>query len=83
MNLQELMNGRKLPERDAQDEIVQNIANVYETNFEKYRHKSIAWVLRITAEEVGLEKDALVDILNDYYGDEEGEEVNEEDIHEE
>ena len=84
MNLPNLMKGNPLPERDAEDEIIQNIVGVYENNFDKYPHKSIAWILRITAEEVGLEKEMLIDILNDYYGDPESEEVNEEeDIHEE
>ena len=40
---------------------------VYEKNMYQYKGKSMTWIIRITADELGMKKDDLCEVLDDYY----------------
>jgi hypothetical protein len=56
---------RKDPELD--EDMVQNAVDTYEKNMYQYKGKSMTWIIRITADELGMKKDDLCEVLDDYY----------------
>lgn len=65
---------RKDPELD--EDMIQHAVDTYEKNIYQYKGKSMNWVIRITADELGMKKDTLCEVLDDYYTEagDEGEE---------
>lgn len=65
---------RKDPELD--EDMIQHAVDVYEKNVCLYKDKSMTWVIRITADELGMRKDDLCEVLENYYTEtgDEGEE---------
>ena len=65
---------RKDPELD--EDMVQNAVQTYEKNMYQYKGKSMNWIIRITADELGMRKDDLCEVLDEYYTEigDEGEE---------
>jgi len=53
------------------EELVDNVVSTYERNVDKYKGKSLTWYVRITADELGIKKDLLCDILDEYYDSDE------------
>lgn len=56
---------RKDPELD--EDLIQNAVDTYEKNMYQYKGKSLNWIVRITADELGMKKDDLCEVLDDYY----------------
>lgn len=56
---------------DIDEDLIENTVATYEKNCELYKGKSLTWCVRITADELGMKKDTLCEILDKYYGSEE------------
>lgn len=56
---------RKDPELD--EDLIQNAVLTYEKNMCQYKGKSMNWIIRITADELGMKKDDLCEVLDGYY----------------
>lgn len=54
----------KIDSDDLSEQVVQH----FNSNVEKYADKSLAWKIRITAEDLGIKKDTVLRILDEYYG---------------
>lgn len=61
----------KPKQSDTNEELIEKAVSVYERNELLYKGKSMNWLLRVTADEVGIKKDELIDILEKFYGDDE------------
>ena len=53
------------------EEFIELAVSTFEKNNELYSGKSIAWNVRVTADELEIKKDELLDILDKHYGTEE------------
>lgn len=56
---------------ELSEDVTNEAVALYERNVEKYKGKSITWCVRVTADELGIKKDSLCEILDKYYGSEE------------
>ena len=54
----------KIDSDDLSEQVVQH----FNSNVEKYADKSLAWNIRITAEDLGIKKDTVLRILDEHYG---------------
>lgn len=50
------------------DDLSERVVQQFNSNVEKYADKSLAWNIRITAEDLGIKKDTVLRILDEYYG---------------
>lgn len=50
------------------DDIAERVVQQFNSNVEKYADKSLAWKIRITAEDLGIKKDTVLRILDEHYG---------------
>jgi len=60
---------RKMAEDDGK-ELAELAKQTFEKNEELYKGKSDQWLIRVTADELGMRKDDLCDILSECYGEE-------------
>ena len=56
--------------KDKEQRDTEEIISKYEQNCNKYASMSSNWTLRITADELGMSKEDLQDILENYYEEE-------------
>lgn len=64
MNLRDALKNTLKKEDDT---IIQQVVSTYEKNEMLYKDKSITWKVRVTADELNMKKDQLIDILEKYY----------------
>ena len=70
MNLKEMLSSSTIRNnQDAEDEVVNLVVDTYEKTATKYQGKSIAWNLRITADELSMKQEDVREILEKYYSD--------------
>lgn len=50
------------------DDLSERVIQQFNSNVEKYADKSLAWNVRITAEDLGIKKDTVLRILDEHYG---------------
>lgn len=50
------------------DDLSERVVQQFNSNVEKYADKSLAWKIRITAEDLGVKKDTVLRILDEHYG---------------
>lgn len=50
------------------DDLSERVIQQFNSNVEKYADKSLAWNIRITAEDLGVKKDTVLRILDEHYG---------------
>lgn len=50
------------------DDLSERVVQQFNSNVEKYADKSLAWNVRITAEDLGIKKDTVLKILDEHYG---------------
>lgn len=50
------------------DEFKEKVITTFEKNVELYKGKSLTWNVRITADELKINKDLLCEILDEHYG---------------
>ena len=60
---------RKMANDDGK-ELAELAKQTFEKNEELYKGKSDQWLIRVTADELGMRKDDLCDILSECYGEE-------------
>lgn len=60
---------RRMAEDDGK-ELAELAKQTFEKNEELYKGKSDQWLIRVTADELGMRKDDLCDILSECYGEE-------------
>lgn len=70
MSLKDFIKPKSIRAEDFQAHAVQT----FEKNVELYKGKSLSWNTRITADELGIKKDELCEILDEYYGSSEEDE---------
>jgi hypothetical protein len=70
MNLREMLNAHAdaKPEEEL-DEVVQAVVDMYEKQADMYKKKSVSFLLRITADQLGMKYEQVQDILEKYYSD--------------
>ena len=70
MNLREMLNAHadNKPEEEL-DEVVQAVVDMYEKQADMYKKKSVSFLLRITADQLGMKYEQVQDILEKYYSD--------------
>lgn len=57
---------------DSDDELfIEKAVKVFEKNTELYKGKSLAWNIRISADELNIRKDELLELLDKHYGTQE------------
>lgn len=54
------------------EETREQCVDVFEKNTELYKGKSLTWVVRVTADELGITKDELCEALDQHYGTKDG-----------
>lgn len=70
MNLKKMLSSSTIRNnQDAEDEVVNLVVNTYEKTATEYQGKSIAWNLRITADELRMKQEDVREILEKYYSD--------------
>lgn len=70
MNLRDMLNADATKNnREERDEVVDIVVSTYEKIAEKYSGKSIAWNLRITADELSMKQEDVREILEKFYSD--------------
>lgn len=70
MNLREMLNAHK--EKRSEDEISeieQAVVDMYERQAEIHKNKKITFLVRITADQLGMKYDAVQEILEKHYSD--------------
>lgn len=67
MNLRDMLNSSK-QHKDI-DAVTDMVVDKFEKNTNLYSGKSVAWCLRITADELSMKLDEVREILEKYYSD--------------
>ena len=70
MNLREMINADADTKSEEElDEVVQAVVDMYEKQADMYKKKSVSFLLRITADQLGMKYEQVQDILEKYYSD--------------
>ena len=70
MNLREMLNAHADAKSEEElDEVVQAVVDMYEKQADMYKKKSVSFLLRITADQLGMKYEQVQNILEKYYSD--------------
>ena len=70
MNLREMLHAHADTKSEEElDEVVQAVVDMYEKQADMYKKKSVSFLLRITADQLGMKYEQVQDILEKYYSD--------------
>lgn len=70
MNLREMLNAHADTKSEEElDEVVQAVVDMYEKQADMYKKKSVSFLLRITADQLGMKYEQVQDMLEKYYSD--------------
>lgn len=71
MNLREMLNAHADTKKSEEelDEVVQAVVDMYEKQADMYKKKSVSFLLRITADQLGMKYEQVQNILEKYYSD--------------
>lgn len=58
-----------IKKKDSQEQDIERVVNTFKKNEDLYKGKSDKFIIRITADELGIRKDDLCDILAEHYED--------------